>query len=68
MRNNPIVRGAQEETGLIAELWQFAVVLGLFAVAALLWLFVIYLPARTMEHSESRQDAEQGRDAAGGAG
>lgn len=52
----------------MAELWQFAVVLGSFAVAALLWLFIIYFPARTMEHSESRQATERGRDAADGTG
>ena len=50
----------------MAELWQFVVVLGAFLVAALLWLCIIYLPARTLEHSESQQVAERGRDAAGG--
>lgn len=40
---------------LTSELWQFAVVLGVFMVVALLWLFIIYLPARTMEHSESQR-------------
>ncbi len=53
---------------MVAELWQFAVVLGGFLVAALLWLCIIYLPARTMEHSESRRAAENGPDASDRAG
>ena len=51
-----------EEAGLAAELWQFAAVLAAFFVAAVVWLCVIYLPARTMEHSEGRRIAERDRD------
>ena len=48
-------------------MWQFVAVLGAFLVAALLWLCIIYLPARTLEHSESQQATKQrGHDAAGG--
>ena len=53
---------------MVAELWQFAAVLGVFLVAALLWLCIIYLPARTMEHSESQRAADRGRDASDRAG
>lgn len=47
-------------------MWQFVAVLGAFLVAALLWLCIIYLPARTLEHSESQRATERGHDAAGG--
>ena len=49
---------------MVAELWQFAALLGVFLVAAVLWLCVVYLPARTMEHSESRRAAERERERA----
>jgi hypothetical protein len=40
---------------LASEIWQFLVgVLGFFIVA-LLWLFVVYLPGRTMEHWEDQR-------------
>lgn len=60
--------GDYKEVGLIAELWQFAAVLGAFFVAALLWLCIIYLPARTMEHSESRRAADRDPDLSDRAG
>lgn len=53
---------------MTAELWQFVAVLGVFLVAALLWLCIIYLPARTMEYSQSRQTAERGHDVSGNTG
>ena len=68
MRDNRTDHGDEKEIGLAAELWQFAAVLGVFLVAALLWLCIIYLPARTMEHSESRRAAERGRDVSDRAG
>ncbi|CAA9441451.1 MAG: hypothetical protein AVDCRST_MAG01-01-3687 [uncultured Rubrobacteraceae bacterium] len=40
---------------MTAELWQFAALMGVFFVAAVLWLCIIYLPARTMEYSEARR-------------
>jgi hypothetical protein len=40
---------------LTAELWQFAALIGGFVLVALLWLLIIYLPARTMEYSEARR-------------
>lgn len=33
----------------MTELFQFAAVLGVFLAVAVAWLFVIYLPGRTME-------------------
>lgn len=35
-----------------AELIQFAVLLGVFLVVGLLWLKIVYLPARTVEKWE----------------
>lgn len=49
---------------MASELWQFAALIAAFFVAAVLWLFIIYLPARTMEHSETRRLRE--RDGDGG--
>ena len=40
---------------MASELWQFAALILGFLVVAVLWLFVIYLPARTMEYSEARR-------------
>jgi hypothetical protein len=53
---------AAERKMLASEIWQFLMVaLGIFVVA-LLWLFVVYLPRRTMERWEdqrpSRGDGE----------
>ena len=47
---------------MTAELWQFAALIGVFFVVAVLWVFVIYLPARTMEYSETRQVESHNRD------
>lgn len=53
---------------LTSELWQFvALIAGLFLVAVL-WLFIIYLPARTMEYSEARRLEGRDHDAPGGSG
>ncbi|CAA9456513.1 MAG: hypothetical protein AVDCRST_MAG02-2361 [uncultured Rubrobacteraceae bacterium] len=40
---------------MTSELWQFAILIGAFLVIALLWLFIIYLPGRTMEYSRARR-------------
>ena len=40
---------------MTSELWQFAALIAGFFVVALLWLLIIYLPARTMEYSETRR-------------
>ncbi len=40
---------------LAAEFWQFLVVVVVFMVAALLWLFVVYLPGRTLERWEDQR-------------
>ncbi len=49
---------------MTAELWQFAALIGVFFVVAVLWVFVIYIPARTMEYSEAhrveRRDEDDG--------
>ena len=38
-----------------SELIQFAVLLGIFLVVGLLWLSIIYLPARTVEKWEDNR-------------
>lgn len=43
------VERSERMTGLGAELLQFAGVIGGFMIVALLWLRIIYLPARTVE-------------------
>ena len=47
---------------MTAELWQFAALIGVFFVVAVLWVFVIYLPARTMEYSEAHRAESRDRD------
>jgi hypothetical protein len=55
---------------LTAELWQFAAFVGAVLVVAVLWLCIIFVPARTMEYSEARRAEARDRDerAAGGTG
>ena len=50
---------------MTSELWQFAALIAGLFVVAVLWLFIIYLPARTMEYSEARR--LEARDGDGGA-
>ncbi|HKH12143.1 MAG TPA: hypothetical protein VKA73_13470 [Rubrobacter sp.] len=47
---------------MTAELWQFAAFIGAILVVAVLWLCIIYLPARTMEYSEARRAESRDRD------
>ncbi|WP_152670809.1 hypothetical protein [Rubrobacter aplysinae] len=35
---------------MTSEIWQFAAFVGVAAVAFVLWLNIIYLPGRTLEH------------------
>lgn len=48
---------------MTAELYQFAILIGAFLVVALLWLWIIYLPGRTMEYSEARRVEAREKDA-----
>lgn len=41
-----------------AEIWQFLGAAAVFCIAALLWLRLIYLPRRTMERQDRREDEE----------
>lgn len=43
------------EAKLGSELWQFAGALAVFAVIVVLWMFIVYLPGRTMERWEDRR-------------
>ncbi len=47
---------------MTAELWQFAALMGVFFVVAVLWVFVIYIPARTMEYSETHRAESRDED------
>jgi hypothetical protein len=38
---------------LASEVWQFLIVVPGYFLIALLWLFIVYLPGRTMEHWRS---------------
>jgi hypothetical protein len=40
---------------LASEIWQFLMVAVGFFVVALLWLFVVYLPGRTLERWENQR-------------
>lgn len=57
------MRAAEQvrEGTLVSELWQFAALVGGIFVAAVLWLFIIYLPARTMEYSHARRSEAHDR-------
>jgi hypothetical protein len=46
---------AAERKILAAEIWQFLMVAVGFFVVTLLWLFVVYLPGRTMECWEDQR-------------
>lgn len=41
--------------GLYSELWQFAGMVGFFAIALILWLRIVYLPGRTLERWEDQR-------------
>jgi hypothetical protein len=49
-----------------SEIWQFLVILLGFLVAAVLWLFVVYLPGRTLERWEDRSADKTGPSAGSG--
>lgn len=55
---------------MTSELWQFAAFIAGLLVVAVLWLFIIYLPARTMEYSETRRldGRDRGDEAPGNSG
>lgn len=49
---------------LASEIWQFLVVILGFFLAALVWLFVVYLPGRTLERWKTqRPDCGDGKTA-----
>ena len=49
-----IARGAERKV-LASEVWQFLMVVVGFSVVALFWLFVVYLPGRTLERWEDQR-------------
>ena len=40
---------------MYSELWQFVALLGLFAVAFVLWMWIVYLPGRSLERWEDQR-------------
>ena len=40
---------------MASELWQFAILMAVFAIVGVLWLFIVYLPGRTMERWEDQR-------------
>lgn len=59
MYDTPCVPGkaprAAERKILASEVWQFLMVVLGFFIVALSWLFVVYLPGRTMERWEDQR-------------
>lgn len=51
VRPRPDGEGVQ----LAAEVLQFAVFMGVFAVVAALWLYIVYFPGRTLERWEDQR-------------
>lgn len=41
------------------ELLQFAGIMAAFAVAALLWILIVFIPGRTMERWEDQQSSRR---------
>jgi hypothetical protein len=48
-------RSHDGEEVLGSEVWQFLIILLGFLIVAVLWLFVVYLPGRTLERWEDRR-------------
>jgi hypothetical protein len=46
---------ATERKVLGSEIWQFLIVIFGFFVVAVLWLFIVYLPGRTLERWEDQR-------------
>lgn len=51
VRPRPDGEGVQ----LAAEVLQFALFMGVFAVVVALWLYIVYLPGRTLERWEDQR-------------
>jgi hypothetical protein len=52
---------ATEKKALGSEVWQFLIILLGFLIAAVVWLFVVYLPGRTLERWEDQRPG-RGKD------
>jgi hypothetical protein len=59
---------ATERRVLASEVWQFLIALLGFFVAAVVWLFVVYLPGRTLERWEDRRPGRGEQKTASGVG
>lgn len=40
---------------MYSEVWQFVAFLGLFAVAFVLWMWIVFLPGRSLERWEDQR-------------
>lgn len=54
---------ATERKILGSEVWQFLIVILGFLVIAVSWLFIVYLPARTLERWEDQRPDPEGKAA-----
>ena len=54
-------RVTERKVFLGSEVWQFLVILLGFLMAAVVWLFVVYLPGRTLERWEDQRPG-RGKD------
>lgn len=45
---------------MAGELLQFAILMVVFAVVGVLWLFIVYLPGRTMERWQDQRPKRRG--------
>ena len=50
---------------MAAEFWQFLVAGVVFMILAVLWLFVVYLPGRTLERWEDQRPGRSGKKRGG---
>lgn len=46
-----------------SEIWQFLIVILGFLIVAVSWLFIVYLPGRTLEHWEDQRPRSEGKPA-----
>ena len=57
-----------ERNVLGSEVWQFLIIMSGFFVVAVLWLFVVYLPGRTLELWEDQRPGRRNAVPAAGPG
>ncbi len=53
----------KERKVLGSEIWQFLIVILGFLIVAVSWLFIVYLPGRTLERWEDQRPGPEGKPA-----